>query len=177
METIKIKYVTNIDSVEPKYAHDGDMCMDLTAISFDYDIENDVYIYHTGIKVEIPKGYGMLIFPRSSNRRTEAYMTNHVGVIDSGYRGEILVCFKNRTHSSLGRIYRKFARGINIVLDFLEKRNDYITEDFVKTDAPYKVGERIAQCCVIPYPQMIFEKVDELSDSERGENGHGSTGK
>lgn len=177
METIKIKYVTDIDSVEPKYAHDGDMCMDLTAISFDYDIENDVYIYHTGIKVEIPKGYGMLIFPRSSNRRTEAYMTNHVGVIDSGYRGEILVCFKNRTHSSLGRIYRKFARGINIVLDFLEKRNDYITEDFVKTDAPYKVGERIAQCCVIPYPQMIFEKVDELSDSERGENGHGSTGK
>lgn len=177
MKTIKIKYVTDIDSVEPKYAHDGDMCMDLTAISFDYDIENDVYIYHTGIKVEIPKGYGMLIFPRSSNRRTEAYMTNHVGVIDSGYRGEILVCFKNRTHSNLGRIYRKFARGINIVLDFLEKRNDYITEDFVKTNAPYKVGERIAQCCVIPYPQMIFEKVDELSDSERGENGHGSTGK
>lgn len=177
MEKIKIKYVTDIDSIEPKYAHDGDMCMDLTAISMNYDIEKDVYIYHTGIKVEIPQGYGMLIFPRSSNRRTEAYMTNHVGVIDSGYRGEILVCFKNRTSSKLAYFYRRIVHGINTILSYLEKRNDLITDDFIKTNAPYKIGERIAQCCVIPYPQMIFEKVDELSKSERGENGHGSTGK
>lgn len=177
METVKIKYITDIDNFEPAYAHDGDMCADLKAISMDYDIEKDIYVYHTGIKVEIPKGYGMLIFPRSSNRRTEAYMTNHVGVIDSGYRGEILVCFKNRTSSRLAHLYRKLVHGINTILSYLEKRNDLITENFVNTDAPYKVGERIAQCCVIPYPKMIFEKVDKLSESERGENGHGSTGK
>lgn len=177
METVKIKYVTDIDNFEPAYAHDGDMCADLKATDIEYDAEKDIYIYHTGIKVEIPKGYGMLIFPRSSNRRTEAYMTNHVGVIDSGYRGEILVCFKNRTPSKLAYLYRKLVHGINTILSYLEKRNDLITEDFVNVNAPYKVGERIAQCCVIPYPQMIFEKVDVLSDSERGTGGHGSTGK
>lgn len=177
METIKIKYVTDIDNFEPAYAHDGDMCADLKAISIGYDIEKDVYVYHTGIKVEIPKGYGMLIFPRSSNRRTEAYMTNHVGVIDSGYRGEILVCFKNRTSSRLANLYRKLIHKVNIILGIINRRDDLITDNINTVDAPYKVGERIAQCCVIPYPKMIFEKVDELSESERGENGHGSTGK
>ena len=177
MESIKIKYVTDIDKFEPTYAHDGDMCMDLTAISLDYDKEKDVYIYHTGIKVELPKGYGMLLFPRSSNRRTEAYMTNHVGIIDSGYRGEILVCFKNRTSSKLAYLYRKIIHKINMIFGILNRRNDLITEEINTVDAPYNVGERIAQFCVIPYPKIILEKVDELSDSERGENGHGSTGR
>ena len=92
---IKIKKL-NENAVIPTYSKDGDMCMDLTAIDYEYDIELDCFIYKTGLAVEVPKGYGMLLFPRSSNRKTQAYMCNHVGVLDSGYRGEIILCFKNR---------------------------------------------------------------------------------
>ena len=41
----------------------------------------------------------------------------------------------------------------------------------------YEVGERIAQIIIMPYPQVKFEEVDELSDSVRKEGGFGSTGK
>ena len=41
----------------------------------------------------------------------------------------------------------------------------------------YKVGDRIAQIMIIPYPQIQFEEVEELSNTERGEGGFGSTGK
>ena len=142
--TVKIKRL-NDSAVIPSYAKAGDMGMDLTAAGYHYDTELDCHVYHTGLAVEIPDGYGMLLFPRSSNRKTDAYMTNHVGVVDSGYRGEILVCFKNR--------------------DRADKR------------PPYEVGDRVAQLCILPYPQVAWEEAAELCDSERGAGGHGSTGK
>lgn len=43
--------------------------------------------------------------------------------------------------------------------------------------APYQVGERIGQIMILPYPYICFDVVDELSDSERGAGGFGSTGK
>ena len=67
----------------PKFAHQGDAGADLFATSYQYDAEHDNYIYGTGLAVEVPEGYMMLIFPRSSNRKTDCYMTNHVGVVDS----------------------------------------------------------------------------------------------
>lgn len=140
---VKIKKLHK-DAVVPKYAHDGDAGMDLTAVAWKYDSENDAYVYHTGLAMEIPEGHVGLIFPRSSNCRTNAYLTNSVGVIDSIFRGEIKAVFKNR--------------------DFALK-------------APYEIGERIAQIIIMPYPKIEYELVDELSDSERGEGGYGSTGK
>lgn len=129
----------------PTYAKHGDAGMDLTAITC-YRDEYDNYVYGTGLAVEIPEGYVGLIFPRSSNRKTSSYMTNHVGVIDSGYRGEIMVTFKSR---------------------------DYLMIDM----PPYKLGDRIAQIMIIPYPHIEFNEVAKLSETERGEGGHGSTGK
>ena len=85
-------------AVIPSYAHDGDVGMDLTAISVEYDTNNDMYIYHTGLAFESDYHYGIFLFPRSSNRKTDAYLCNHVGIADSAiYRGEIMLCFKNRT--------------------------------------------------------------------------------
>lgn len=89
--------VLDENAVIPYYAHDyEDMAFDFTATACEYDIQLDCYVYHTGLAFEIPKGYGMLIFPRSSNRKTNAYMPDSVGIIDSGYRGEVLITFKNR---------------------------------------------------------------------------------
>lgn len=41
----------------------------------------------------------------------------------------------------------------------------------------YNVGDKIAQLIIMPYPEVNYVEVDELNDTDRGENGHGSTGK
>lgn len=136
----------NDEAVIPSYAKEGDAGLDLTAVSFEYDEKLDAYVYHTGLAMEIPNGYVGLVYPRSSNRKTDAYLTNHVGVIDSGYRGEVLATFKNRDNS---------RNAIN---------------------PPYVSGERIAQMIVMPYPMINPIEAEELSETERGTDGHGSTG-
>ena len=142
---VKFKKLTE-DAVIPSYAKEGDAGLDLTAVSFEYDEKLDAYVYHTGLAMEIPKGYVGLVYPRSSNRKTDSYLTNHVGVIDSGYRGEVLATFKNRDNS---------RNAIN---------------------PPYVSGERIAQMIVMPYPMINPIEAEELSETERGTDGHGSTG-
>ena len=150
-------------AVIPSYAHTGDVGMDMSAVTLEYDVEHDMYIYHTGLACELPEGYGMFLFPRSSNCKTEAYLTNSVGVVDPIYRGEIQFRFKNR------RPYRK---------SFWEWITGTISEKRVMKFAPYKkVGDRVGQMVIIPYPKVTIEEVDELSETERGTGGFGSTGK
>ena len=79
---VKIKKLHE-DAIIPKYAKQGDAGLDLTAVNFRYEAEHDCFVYGTGLALEIPKGYVGLIFPRSSNSKTTAYLTNSVGVIDS----------------------------------------------------------------------------------------------
>lgn len=180
---IKIKKL-NDKAVIPTYAHAADAGLDLTATSIKHDFGKDVFIYGTGLAVEIPEGYVGLLFPRSSNRNTEAYMTNHVGVIDSNYRGEILVCYKNRTTTNIANEISDIAIDLYELIDNNDEFNNYdgiieniseINRNAVKQ--PYDVGDRIAQLIIIPYPHIEFEEVDELSDTDRGANGHGSTGR
>uniref|UniRef100_A0AAU8MIQ9 dUTP diphosphatase n=1 Tax=Geladintestivirus 2 TaxID=3233134 RepID=A0AAU8MIQ9_9CAUD len=147
---VKVKKLSE-DAVMPKYAHDTDAGMDLTAVNYTYDPEYDCHIYGTGLALEIPEGYVGLVFPRSSNRKTEAYMCNHVGVIDSGYRGEIMVSFKNRDTIKPAQI------------PFLIK--------------PYELKDRVGQIIIIPYPKVELSFSEDLSITDRGEQGHGSTGK
>lgn len=195
MNELKIKIKKLVENaVIPTYAKHGDMGMDLTATSVEYDKEKDCFVYHTGLAFEVPEGYGMLIFPRSSNRKTNAYMTNHVGILDSGYRGELLICFKNR--DSLGTLLNRFrsdkfieniansnvqdikAHAYSVVLASNSiVNNDENLNKFMMNFAPYKVGDRVAQIVIVPYPKVTFEETNKLSDSERGTNGHGSTGR
>lgn len=180
---IKIKKL-NDKAVIPTYAHVTDAGLDLTATSIKRDFEKDVFIYGTGLAIEIPKGYVGLLFPRSSNRNTDAYMTNHVGVIDAGYRGEVMVCYKNRTVTNIADTISDIATDF---YDLIDKGNvftnyDGLVENILETNRnavkqPYNVGDRIAQLIIVPYPCIEFEEVDELSDSDRGTNGHGSTGR
>ena len=182
---IKIKKMSE-NAVIPKYAIDGDVGMDLTAIDVEYDEEKDMYIYHTGISIESPKHYGVLIFPRSSNRNTDAYICNHVPVIDTAvYRGEIMICFKNR--DSLNQIALKEEMDELLTsLQVYKDPSDAVEEAYkayykAKEDpmkyAPYEIGDRICQMVLIPYPNGLFKEADELSKTKRGEKGFGSTGK
>lgn len=199
MNELEVKFKKlDKNAVIPIYAHDGDMGMDMTAISVEYDSTNDMYIYHTGLAFETDKHYGILLFPRSSNRKTDAYLCNHVGIVDSAiYRGEIMFCYKNRTsletRAEIGRM-RLFLSAI-VATPFTTSESDgrlsfnwcdaaknsmgesYYIYDNPMNFAPYKVGDRIGQMVVIPYPQVKLKEMDELSETERGSGGFGSTGK
>jgi len=142
MEKVKIKRLHK-DAVIPSYSRQGDAGMDLVATSKFYD-DFDNICYGTGLALEIPEGYVGLLFPRSSISKTDLTLRNSVGIIDSGYRGEITFKFNNILMSSC---------------------------------EPYNVKERIGQLIIIPYPTIEFEEVEELSTTERGAQGFGSTGK
>lgn len=142
---LKIKKL-HPDAVEPGYAKTGDACFDLTAADDGKPHPKDLHawVYPTGLSFEIPAGYGMFIFSRSGHGFNEAIrLSNCVGVIDSGYRGEVMVSLR--------------ADGAQVEL--LCK------------------GSRIAQACILPIPQVQFEWADELSETNRGTGGFGSTGK
>ena len=139
---VKVKKLNN-NAIVPSYSKIGDAGMDLTITSI---IENTSFsvTYGFGIAMEIPKHFVGLVFPRSSVRNQDLILSNCVGVIDSGYRGEIQASFKK-------------TNGL----------------DSIK----YNVGERGAQIIILPYPKIYMTEVLELSDTDRGTGGFGSTGK
>lgn len=141
---VKIKKLHE-DAVIPKYAKPGDAGMDLTAVSMKIDEYGNI-CYGTGLAFEIPEGYVGLVFPRSSNCKKGIILTNCVGVIDSGYRGEVSFKFKEIALGNFSKV-------------------------------TYKVGDRIGQIIIMPYPRIEFIEVEELSETERGTKGYGSTGK
>jgi dUTP pyrophosphatase len=129
------------NAVLPSHKNTGDAGMDLTACKIRKDID-DLETHYYGVSIEIPEGHVGLIFPRSSIRNYDVRLSNAVGVIDSGYRGELMAVFD-------------IKEGLRL---------------------EYKAGERTAQLVVIPYCHCNTEWADELSDTERGTGGYGSTG-
>ena len=165
---VKIKKL-HPNAVIPTYAKDGDAGMDLVAVSItpQFDAYTGYVEFNTGISVEIPEGFVGLVFPRSSISNTNHILANSVGVIDSGYRGEIKV----RMKSDPTPLFVDHAIGTENLTES-EKAffNGYNTK-------MYSEGDKIAQLIILPYPQIQFEQVDELSETERGEGGYGHTGK
>ena len=179
---VKIKRL-HPDAVIPKYSKPGDAGMDLTATSMNFDDNTGCIIYGTGLAVEIPEGYVGLVFPRSSVYKTDLDLTNCVGVIDSGYRGEIKAVFKTR---QISIVPKKFLHKICCVFNnrfymwYFEKFKKgvpIVSTNHHANDSVYKIGDRIAQLIIMPYPKVKFIEFDELSSTERGEGGYGSTGK
>lgn len=104
---VKIKKLST-EAVIPSYAKQGDAGLDMTAISMTKDEFKNI-VYGTGIAIEIPEGYVGLLFPRSSISKTNIALTNSVGVLDSGYRGEIMFKFKK-----IGSYYSPYNVGDRI---------------------------------------------------------------
>jgi len=147
---------------KPKFGKPGDAGADLTATSIDFSRDGQV-VYGTGLCVEIPEGMVGLIFPRSSVRNKDLRLTNSVGVIDSGYRGEIMATFE---------LSDEVMRTSDVYPDHVAKTNPDAGEFW----NIYNVGDRIAQLVIVPVPVIQYREVAELSETERGEGGHGSTG-
>lgn len=96
----------------PRQANPGDAGFDLYVLT--YEGKDRVMTYHTGIAVQIPEGYVGLLFSRSSVYRTDLRQTNCVGVIDSGYRGEIMVKFD--IISMYPEVYRRGDKFCQLVI-------------------------------------------------------------
>jgi dUTP pyrophosphatase len=151
-------------AVIPSYAKPGDAGLDLTAISIKMD-EHGCACYGTGLAFEIPEGYVGLIFPRSSVAKKNQILTNCVGVVDSGYRGEVTFKFRPT------EIY--LDNFINV--DQVHKVKDGRPE--IVGDTMYGIGERVGQLIILPYPQIELIESEELSETERGNGAYGSSGK
>ena len=141
---VKIKKLDERATI-PSYGSEYAAGFDLYAILDDELTikSHETILVKTGLSMEIPVGYAGMIFARSGLATKKGLApANKVGVVDSDYRGEVMVALHN--HSN--------------------------------TDQTISNGERIAQMVIMPFYKAEFSVVDELSDTERGTGGFGSTG-
>ena len=144
---MKVKFLKLVDTaVTPSYAKPGDAGMDITAIAHKINTEHNFIEYHTGLAFEIPEGHVGLLFPRSSVSKKDLSLANCVGVVDSGYRGEITFRYKFDSDSYFANVKR------------------------------YQDGDRVGQLVILPYPEIELQEVNHLTTSSRGIGGYGSTG-
>lgn len=136
---IKFKKL-NSDAVTPHRSSDYAAGYDLTATSSHWDDAKQAWIFGTGIATEIPEGYAGFLFPKSSVRKYGMQLSNCVGVVDSDYRGEIMLT------------YRPYAPSSGL---------------------EYGIGDQVAQLIILPVPEVEYIEVNELSDTVRGNRGHG----
>ena len=143
MNTIKVKKIHN-KAILPKVATGGSACFDIFSCDNFVISNGKVVKARTGLNFEIPPGYHVKIYPRSGMASRGIIIPNSPGVIDSDYRGEIIIL-----------LYGLFVRGHEI----------------------FQAGSRIAQGELVKGSPVSFKAVSQLSDTERGTGGLGSTGK
>lgn len=120
-------------AVTPAYSKPGDAGMDLTAISRTLIDERDYgYIeYGTGIHIQLESGYVGLLFPRSSISNTGMLLANAVGVVDSGYTGEIKLRFKHIPDTKAYEIGDRVAQLVIIPVPVIELEE---VEELIETE-------------------------------------------
>lgn len=144
MLTVLIKRLTPTAILPIKGSQEA-ACFDLHVDSFTHDGQG--WTVHTGLSVALPVGYGMLIYARSGlGTKLGLTLRNGTGVIDSDYRGEILLKLHHGNYNQEGKLQA------------------------------LKPGSRIAQAMIIQVPDVVMHEVDELPNSVRGTGGFGSTG-
>lgn len=140
----------------PEYATSGAACFDLRALVLtEHDSacvnlsRNCARLFRTGLAFEVPEGHVMLVFSRSGHGfKNGVRLANCVGVIDSDYRGEVMVKLHNDG-------------------EFTPDSDNHMI---------FFNGDRIAQAMIVPVQQVTFAEVEELSSTDRGAGGLGSTG-
>lgn len=151
------------DAILPTKAHDGDLGFDLYALEDVTLNPGEVTKVRTGIACNFPKGFGALIRDRSSVA-TKKQVFTVAGVIDQGYRGEIIVAFYNP-----GRLE-------------VHERNSLINRSISEWyywggPVQFQKGDKIAQMILTPVVTFPVEEVDDLTSTTRGSGGFGSTGR
>ena len=203
-----------VDTIEPKlptYGKEGDACIDIYPIYCEWDSNKDRWIYHTGLAfaignslirkhitegkiektIDVNVDNEMEIRPRSNLTKSDFYMPNSPGTLDAGYRGELLIIFKNRTSIHLVQA----VNNLSIAIDKLAMRTGHAGEIKQYTssiriqlsnvlnsinNAPYNCdgNDRCAQLIIRGRDNIVWREVqtvEELGTTERGDGGFGST--
>lgn len=138
---IKFKKL-NPDARLPVYASSGAACFDLCAVHDVLVHPGTTMLVSTGLAFEVPDNNALLIYPRSGLAMRGLRLANCVGVVDSDYRGDVMVALHNDSRDAM----------------------------------LVKAGDRIAQGMVMPVARHGFVESKDLSSTERGAGGFGSTG-
>jgi dUTP pyrophosphatase len=153
MQPIKIKLFEG--GKLPIKATEEAACYDVFVRDIEYNTNNkDKVTVYLGFATEIYKGWKGIIVPRSSQGKTYWSQLNSPGQVDADYRGEWMIKFTSiptSNHSLIGQHY--------------------------DTEFPFKIGDRVAQIYFERVNEIDFIQVEELSVTERGDGGFGSTGK
>lgn len=143
---IKIKKV-HPDAKIPSIATAGSAAFDLYCTEIHKNTQMG-HLYSLGLQMEIPEDYCLLLFPKSRNTKTTLYSPTAVSIIDSDYRGEIMFPYRD-------------------AYDTINNGEFFITD--------YEVGDAVCQGLIIPKYKVDFIEVEQLSKTERGNGGFGST--
>lgn len=140
-ENLNIKIVCDDTKYLPTYANESDACMDLKVVVGDVKgrviVPNQTKLFSTGIKVQVPENHVMLIFPRSSTGiKSKVRLANTVGVIDSGYRDEVMLALHNFGDQS--QIIEDGQR----VAQFMVIPRPKLNLEIVPDDEEFKSGNR-----------------------------------
>ena len=145
MSTIAVKKLRP-GAMLPTYGSDGAAGADLYAcLEAPVTIEPGKTVFiPTGLSLEVPVGCAGLIYARSSlGTKRGLAPANKVGVVDSDYRGEVMVALHNHGFEP-------------------------------QTIVP---GDRVAQLLITPVLTPAYVEMEELTDTDRGQGGFGSTGR
>ncbi|UYZ15588.1 dUTP diphosphatase [Brevibacillus sp. WF146] len=184
MRTIPVKIKRlHPDAVIPQYATADAAGFDLVAVEDVIIAPGETVKVCTGLAFELPPGYELQIRPRSGiSAKTKLRVANAPGTVDADYRGEVCVLIDNvaPVEYEIQRNPRLLEYESVVVKDKFIREIDgseFVTDGWV-TKGTYIIrkGERIAQGVLTEVPRAAFEVVDELSETERGAGGFGSTG-
>jgi dUTP pyrophosphatase len=150
---IEIKYVNTSKNEEPTWAKEGDSGFDLRANLPDGKKEITLQPFErmlipTGLYFELPDGFELQVRPRSGHSLKTGLMAI-LGTVDTGYRGEVKVIMIN-----LNKEPQKIEQGERVAQGVVTSR---ISNDFGRL--------------------IKLDSVKELTETERGSGGFGSTGK
>ena len=156
-------------AVLPRRAHESDTGYDLRLIGID-KIVGDVIFFKTGLAIQPPLGHYFEVVPRSSISKLPLELANSVGIIDEHYRGELIVAIRV-THQNMGQDHKntQFPGGLVKILDG-RPNSMYAVAQVILSKKPV-----LFQLILRERLSCEFEEATDLTDTERGDGGFGST--
>lgn len=197
-DVVDVEQYCSVQPILPTYGKEGDGCMDVYPILCEHDVDKDRFIYHTGLTFNIGVDANgepneMSLRPRSNLTKSDFYIPNSPCTLDLGYRGELLIIFKNRTS-------RDLVHAVSTLIEIVDKLREHmhlpdsmvgnarLKLNNVRTTTinilskistpPYECNgnDRCCQLIINSAQRITWEEVnsiEELGESERGDKGFG----
>ena len=169
-----IKYKRLSDkAIAPVKAHITDAGFDLTCAYITTEINECgqlILVYHTDLAVEIPEGYFGALVPRSSVYKKAISLTNCMGVIDSGYRGEVIAKFRSTT-DVVPAVYKegdRFAQLLILPVPEVQFEESETLSETDRGEGGYGSTDEIEESAATPLQQQdsVIDAKDDATSAE-----------